>query len=185
MQLASSWHRMQALSAAAKAGIVAGGYFAAILLALGLTSIYIDTTGGPDRDLYSGMYAFGDALVFLAVFGAAATVPTALALVFLRQSRRFWAVLSIAALVVASTSLAAVAAIVLEQQMPELTSLNAWSPLAVLRIFGAPFLAALFGLSALVAPAPRFRRYLLGAAGRRSVTAVYGFLHWFAPLFFR
>jgi hypothetical protein len=83
------------------------------------------------------MYAFGDSLVFLTVFGAVSTVPTALALVFLRQSRRFWVALSAAALIVASTSLAAVAAIVLEQQMPALTSLNAWSPLTVLRISGS------------------------------------------------
>jgi len=185
MQLASSLHRIQALPAVAKAAIVATGYFAAILLGVGVTSIYIDNTGGPDRDLYSGMYAFGDSLVFLTVFGAAAIVPTALALVFLRQSRRFWAVLSVAALIMASTSLAAVAVIVLEQQMPSLTSLNTWSPLAVLRIFGAPFLAGLSGLSALVAPEPRFRRYLLGAAGAEGATAVYGFFHWFAPLFFR
>lgn len=181
MPLASSLHRMQTLPAVAKAGIVAAGYFAAILLGVGVTSTYIDHTGGPDRDLYSGMYAFGDSLVFLAVFGTASTVPTALALVFLRQSRRFWAALSVAALIIASTSLAAVAVIVLEQQMPLFTSLNAWSALAVLRIFGAPFLAGLFGLSALAAPEPGFRRYLLGAALAEGVTAVYGFLHWFAP----
>src|SRR3954464_12693971 len=129
MQPVSALYRMQTLSAIARAGIVAGGYVAAVLLAFGVVSVYISHTGGPDRDLYSGMYAFGDSLVFLTGFGVGSTVPTALALVFLRQSRRFWVAFSVAALIVASTSLAAAAAIVLERQMPALTSLNAWSPL--------------------------------------------------------
>jgi hypothetical protein len=184
MQQASSLQRTQTLPAVAKAGIVAGGYFAAILLALGVVSFYIDQTAGPDREASSGMYAFGDSLVFLAVFGAVSTIPTGLALVFLRQSRRFWIALSIAALVVASTSLAAAAAVLLEQQMPALTSLNAWTPLAVLRIFLSPLLAATFGLAALFAPQPRLRWYLFGAAVAEGVTTAYGFFHWFAPLFF-
>jgi hypothetical protein len=175
---------MQTLPAVAKAGIVAGGYSTAILLALGVVSFYIDQTAGPDRDASGGMYAFGDSLVFLAVFGAVSTIPTGFALVFLRQSRRFWIALSIAALVVASTSLAAAAAILLEQQMPSLTSLNAWTPLAVLRIFLSPLLAASFGLAALIAPEARLRWYLLGAAGAEGVTSAYGFFHWFAPLYF-
>jgi hypothetical protein len=63
-------------------------------------------------------------------------------------------------------------------------SLGAWEVLAVPRILVSPFLAALFGLSALIAPAARFRRYLWGAAAIECVSSAYGFFHWFAPLLF-
>jgi hypothetical protein len=152
------------LPAVAKAGIVVGGYAAAILLALCVVSIYIYQTSGPDRDASAGMYAFGDSLLFIAVFGVASTVPTALALVFLRQSRYFWIAVSVVALALASTSLAAVAAILLEQQKLALT--------------------ASFGLAALFAPEARFRWCLFGAASAEGLSSVYGFSHWFAPLFF-
>jgi hypothetical protein len=185
MPLASSGYRMMTLPAAAKAGIVVGGYAVAILLAFSLVSIYINQTGGPARDASAGMYAFGDALLFIAVFGVVSIIPTGLALVFLRQSRTFWVGLSVVALVVASTSLAAVAVVLLAPREGALsTSLSAWALLAVPRILVSPFLAASFGLSALIAPEARFRWYLLGAAGFEGVSSVYGFFHWFAPLFF-
>jgi hypothetical protein len=179
MQVVPYWYRMQAFPAVARAGIVVGGYAAAILLALGVVSLYIDQTSGFDRDASSGMFGFADALVFIAVFGVVSIIPTGLALVFLRQSRGFWVALSVVALVVASTSLAEVAATVLAPQ-----SSNPWAMLAFPRIFLSPFLAAAFGLSALVAPGTRFRWYLWGAAGIEGVSSIYGFFHWFAPLLF-
>jgi hypothetical protein len=176
---------MKTLPATAKAGIVGGSYVAAILLAFCAVSIYINQTRGPDRDASAGMYAFGDALLFVAVFGVVSTIPTGLALVFLRQSWRFWVACSIVALVVASTSFAAVAIIVLESQKVALSaSLNAWAMFAFPRIFVSPFLAASFGLSALIAPEARFRWYLFSAATIEGVSSIYGFFHWFAPLFF-
>jgi hypothetical protein len=171
---------MQTLPAMAKAGIVVGGYVAAILLALCVVSIYINQTSGPGRDASAGMYAFGDSLLFLAVFGVVSTIPTGLALVFLRQSRKFWICISVVALVVASTSLAAIAAVLLEQQTPAFNaSLSAWTPLAVLRILVSPLLAGLFGLSALAAPEARFRWYLFGAASVEGASSIYGLFHWF------
>jgi hypothetical protein len=177
---------MTALPAAAKVGIVASGYFAAILLAFCVVWIYINQTSGPDRDTYGGMYAFGDSLLFLAVFGVASILPTGLALVFLRQSRRFWIALAVIALAVASTSLAAVGVVVLEQQTagPGAT-FGGWGALAVLRILVSPFLAAGFGLSALIAPEARLRWYLFGAASVEGTASIYGFIHWFALVFFR
>jgi len=179
MQVVSFLQRMRTLSGVAKAGIVLGGYAAAILLAVCVVSIYVYQTSGPDRDAYAGMYDFGDSLLFLAIFGAASIVPTGLALVFLRQSRGFWFALSVVAFAVAGTGLAAVAATVLEPETPSL-----WAMLAFPRIFLAPFLVAVFGLSGLVAPTPGFRLCLFGAAGMESVSSTYGFFHWFAPLFF-
>jgi len=64
------------------------------------------------------------------------------------------------------------------------TGLGTWAMLAFPRIFLSPLLAALFGLAALIAPAKRFRWYLFSAAGIEGIASVYGFFHWFAPLFF-
>jgi hypothetical protein len=175
---------MKTLPAMAKAGIVVGGYFAAILIAIGVVFIYINFTSGPDRDASSGMYAFGDSLLFIAVFGVVSTIPTGLTLVFLRQSRKFWILLCVVALVVASTSLAAIAVIMSESHkfMP---SASLWPGLSAIRLFVSPFIAASDGLSALIAPEARFRRYLFGAASLEGVSSVYGFSHWFALLFYR
>ena len=90
----------------AKVGLVLGGYVAAILSAFGVVLLYINQTNEPDRDASSGMYAFGDALLFIAVFGIVSTIPTGVALVFLRQSRKFWIAFCVVALIVACTSLA-------------------------------------------------------------------------------
>jgi hypothetical protein len=49
----------------------------------------------------------------------------------------------------------------------------------------SPFLAAAFGLSALVAPEARLRWWLFGAASAEGLSSIYGFFHWFAPLFVR
>ena len=53
------------------------------------------------------MYAFGDALLFVAVFGVLEVFPTGLALYFFRSSRWFWIALSITALAIAVTGLLA------------------------------------------------------------------------------
>lgn len=170
-------YRIKALPVAAKVGIVVGGYALAFLFAFCAVAIYISQTDGPDREAYAAMYAFGDALLFVAVFGVGSIVPTVSVLIFLRQSSIFWIICCVVALAVASTSLGAVAAILL-------ASNNAWAVLAVPRIFVSPFLATLFGLPALIVPAARFRWYLFGAAGIEGITRVYGFFHWFAPIFF-
>ena len=65
-----------------KPGIVLAGYIIAFLLASEAVAIRIANTSGPDADASAGMYAFGDGLLFLAVFGTAALLPTGLAMVF-------------------------------------------------------------------------------------------------------
>ena len=186
MQITSLLSRMKSLPAIAKAGIVVAGYVAAALSAFCVVWISITQTSGPHRDASSGMYAFGDSLFFVAVSGVVSIIPTGLALVFLRRSRKFWIALCAVGLVVASTSLAAVAVIVLESQKVVLSaSSNGWEVLSVLRILVSPFVAASLGLSALVAPQAHLRWYLIGATAGEGVSSVYGFFHWFAPLFFR
>jgi len=63
---------------AAKLGIVAAGYVVALAIAALVTSVYVASTSGPDRQTYGGMYAFGDSVLFLGVFGVAAIPATAL-----------------------------------------------------------------------------------------------------------
>src|SRR6185295_4189186 len=151
MQITSLWLRMKTLPAMAKAEIVVGGYVAAILSAVGVVLLYINQTNGPERDASSGMYAFGDALLFVPVFGIVSTIPTRVALVFLRQSRKFWIAFCVVALVVAITSLGAVVVTVLDSQQFALgASFDGWAALSVLRLLVSPFVAVSLGLSGLV-----------------------------------
>ena len=91
-----------------KIGVVTAGYVAAFLLASGVVAIRVASTSGPAAQAESGMYAAGDAMLFVAVFGVAALVPTGAALFFLRSYRRFWTVLSAVGLGIGITGLAAV-----------------------------------------------------------------------------
>src|SRR5262249_28307927 len=68
-------------------GLVAGGYAAALAIAAAVVAVRVVESSGPVAQASSGMYAFGDLLTFLAVFGAASLVPTALGLFFLTRPR--------------------------------------------------------------------------------------------------
>jgi hypothetical protein len=140
------------MRAAAKVGLVAGGYLGAVLVAVAVVAVYVAYTSGPDRDVSSGMYAFGDSLLFLAVFGLAAVPATGAALFFLRANRTFWRVLSIAALAIAATSLAALVEYVAAQGADRGSVHHSWSALAVLRILVAPLFALAFFLSCVFSP---------------------------------
>ena len=69
--------------AGGKVGLVAAGYVVALLIASAGVALYVASTSGPDRKTYGGMYAFGDSLLFLAVFALAAAPATGAALYFL------------------------------------------------------------------------------------------------------
>src|SRR5438067_153767 len=88
-------------------GLILAGYVAAVLIAFGALAIRLASTRG-SAQASGGMYAFGDSLLFLAVFGVAALAPTTGALYFLRSHRLFWTVLAVLALVIAVTGLAAI-----------------------------------------------------------------------------
>lgn len=70
-----------------KMALVACGYVAAFLFAFAILAVYTASTSTPDRSASSGMSAFGDSLLFLAVFAVAAIPATGAALFFL--ARRF------------------------------------------------------------------------------------------------
>lgn len=90
-----------------KFAIVLVGYLLAVLVAFAVVSIYVLATNGSDRNGSSGMYAFGDSLLFLLVLSFAAIPATCAALFFLREYRRFWSVLSIVAITVVTSGFVA------------------------------------------------------------------------------
>ena len=136
-----------------KFGLVLAGYVAAALAAGAALEIRLLNTQGPDADASAGMYAFGDAMLFLAVFGFAALFPTGLALCFLRTCRWFWTALSIVALAIAITGglAAAVSALAACQALPRESPLMTWRR-GGSAIAGTPLLAAAFALCGLIAP---------------------------------
>jgi hypothetical protein len=165
-----------------KVGLVVAGYVTAVMVAVAVVAIYVAATSGPDRQVYSVMYGFGDDLLFLAAFGIAAVPATGAALFFLRPYRSFWLVLSVVALGIATTGLAALIGYVAPRTADARFILHAWSDLASLRILIAPFFALNFFLSGLFAPNRSSRIALLVAAVIEAGVFAYVAFIWFHPL---
>jgi hypothetical protein len=144
-----------------KASLVLGGYAAAVAVAYAVTSIYEAATAGAGPLQSAGMFAFGESLLFLAVFTVAAVPATAAALYFLRPYQFFWSLLSAAAIVAAATSIAALFGYVFSH-----------SGVAVLRIFVAPASAILFLVSGIFAPNRSARLIFLGTTAVEIVAFV-------------
>jgi hypothetical protein len=151
------------MRARTKVAIVGAGYLAALLLAAAAVALNVAWTSGADRQASSGMFAFGDSLLFLAAFGAASVPPTVAGLVFLRPQHSFWRVLAVAALVIAATGLAAFAVCLAGQAAGASPALRSSSLVAVFRILIAPLAALAFLLSAAIAPLRGPRLALCGA----------------------
>ena len=168
----------------AKVGLVTLGYAGALLVALTVVTFRVVTTTGPDAQASSGMYAFGDALLFVNVFGVLALVPTVAALYFLRPYRAVWTALAIVAIL---TALAGVgAAMVFAAGRHETSStLAEWTALAVLRILGAPLLAVGWLTCVLMAPARGPRLALLAAVLLEALVSAYGAFIWVGAQFGR
>jgi hypothetical protein len=163
--------------------VVAAGYIAAFLIASAVVAVRIASTSGPDAQASSGMYAFGDAVLFAAVFGACALGPTGVALFFLRPYRRFWTVLSALGVAVAITGVTAVILFAAGRQATAspLATLAAFS---VLRILVAPLLALTLLACTIFSPYRFPRVALLAAAVTEGAVSAYGGAIWFVPLFF-
>jgi hypothetical protein len=164
--------------------VVAGGYVAAFLVASVAVGIRLVTTSGPDAQASSGMYAFGDALLFVAVFGVVALVPTGAALFFLRPYRHFWTVLSAFGLGVAVTGLAAATLFAIGRHAVA-SPLATWAGLSVLRILVAPLLALTFLVCTVFSPYRFPRVAFLAATAMETAVSAYGGVVWFVPLFFQ
>jgi hypothetical protein len=163
-----------------KVALVLVGYVVAAVVAAGVVAVYVTLTDSPDRQASSGMYAFGDSLLFLAVFGIVGSVPTGAALFYLRSWSRCWPVLAAAALVVAATgALALTEYLVVGGGARPI--FGAWSAFSVLRILIAPLLAIGFGLATVFAPSRSPRLALLAA----TVTEALVFGSWVTALWLR
>ena len=156
------------------------GYVVAVLVAAGVVAVYVALTDSPDRQASSGMYAFGDSLLFLAVFGLMGSIPTSAALFYLRSSPRCWPVLAVAALIIAATGALALAEYLAVWNGAS-TLLGASSAFSVLRILVAPLLALGFGLATVFAPSRSSRLALLAAT--LAEAGVFG--GWVAALWLR
>jgi hypothetical protein len=166
-----------------KVGLVASGYIAASLIASAAVAIRVANTSGPDAQASSGMYAFGDAFLFVSVFAVSALVPTAAALFFLRPYRHFWTLLSAVGFAVAVTGVTAAILFAVGRDAAP-SPLATWAGLSVLRILVAPLLALTFLVCAVMSPlrSPRFA--LLSATVMEASVSAYGGFIWFVPLFF-
>ena len=76
------------MSKLTKLGLILGGYILACLLASGAVYLYQSLTDSAVTQASSGMYAFGDLLLFIGVFGILALFPTGLALYFVIRAVR-------------------------------------------------------------------------------------------------
>lgn len=166
------------MRALARIGVVLAGYAGAFLIAWAITAAYVASTSGPDRQAYGMMYAFGDDLLFLAVFTMAGVPATGAALYFLRPYAWFWRALSAAALTVAITGLAIVIDYVAARMATTLSVIYILAPLAPLRILAAPLFGLLFFVSTLFAPKRMFRMGLGVAALSEAVIFACGALQW-------
>jgi hypothetical protein len=164
------------MTRAQKGLLVAGGYAGAVLAAWITVKLYVLATNGSDRDASAGMYAFGDSLVFAGAFTLAAVPATGLGLYFLRSSPRFWSTISVIAVAIAITALAAMVSYFLPQ-----ANASNWSSLAPLRILAAPLFGVIFLLALIFAPPSPSRRRLLAATAMEFVAfAVVAFIWWFS-----
>jgi hypothetical protein len=113
----------------------------------------------PEAQAASGMYAFGDLLMGIAVFGLLALGPLALTLYWLRPVTRFWILLARAALVLVATGPLAVLAAGWLRQL-----LGNWTILATARIGFMPLIAPALLVAGLFAPQSRPRLILVASA---------------------
>ena len=168
---------------AQQAAVVAVGYIAAFLIASAAVAIRVANTSGPDTQASSGMYAFGDSFLFVAVFGVSGLVPTGAALFFLRPYRHFWNALSTLGLAVAITGVTAAILFAIGRHATP-SPLATWAGISVLRILVAPLLALTFLVCTVLSPHRSPRCAFLTATVMEAAVSVYGGAVWFVPLFF-
>lgn len=145
---------MNSLRPAAKFGFVSLGFAAAIAAACLAVTIREYYTDGPEAQASSGMYAAGDAMLGVAVFGILAIAPTALALYWLRPVPAFWTVLTWSAVLYALTGIGALGL----RFASTSGSLGGWMALlSILRIAIMPVGALTLLTCAVFAPKPRHR----------------------------
>jgi hypothetical protein len=166
-----------------KFGAITGGYLAAVgagVAVVAVRNLFIDPAVAQAS---SGMYAFGDALLFVGVFGLLALIPTGAALYLLRPYRLFWVMSSSIAIATGMTGLAAALIFMVGRTATAPSPLAVWAAFSVLRILIAPLLALAFLLSAAMSPFRWHRFALLAASFMELAVTAYAAVIWFVPLF--
>jgi hypothetical protein len=143
--------------------IVAAGYLAALLIAWAAVAAYVVVTAGPDRQNSAGMFAFGDSVFFLAVFGIASIPATCAALFFLRSVRVFWQIAAVGSLAIAATAIIVLLDYLLSQGSGGGSLLGGLSIISPIRVLLAPLFGLAFFVSLFFAPTRATRAALLGA----------------------
>jgi len=162
--------------------LVGGGYLAALVIAAIVVWIYATLTAGPVRDASSGMYAFGDAVLFLGIFAVAAVPATCAGLFFLRPFPLFWRISASVALAMAATGVVVLVDFLVTQRAAANSFLGGWAMLSPIRVILAPLLAIGVGLGALFAPTRFTRSAFLGAAAIETVIFVWVAFVWFRSI---
>jgi hypothetical protein len=170
------------MSSTVRLALVAAGYVGAFLVASAVVAIRVANTSGPEAQASSGMYAFGDAFLFVLVFGLLALVPTCAALYFLRSYRRLWVALSVVGVVVAFTGTAAVSLYAFGRDASIPSTLATLAAISVLRILLAPILVPAFLLFGLLSPHRFPRIALLAATLMELAVAAYAGFAWILPM---
>lgn len=165
----------------AKLLLVGSGYAVALVTATAVVHAWQLRTSGPDAQAMAGMYAFGDLLLFLGVFSAVGSVPTALALWFLRPFDVFWRALSTLSLAIAATCLVAAATYAMGRSPEYARYVGDWPGFAVLRLLVAPLFGGAFVLGGLLAPSRRPRLALLAAGALESAVSLCVAFVWMVP----
>src|SRR5215218_8235082 len=160
-----------------------GGYIAAWLVASAVVAFRVARLDVSAAQVSSGMYAFGDSLLFLGVFGVAALVPSGVALSLLRDHGRVWAVLSTLGLAIAVTGVTAAILFAVGSHAPPST-LATLAGFSVLRILVARLLAMAFLVCTIFAPRGASRSAFGAATVMDGFVSPYGGVVWFAPMLF-
>lgn len=180
MTLAMPWD--QGLSRWKKLSLVLGGYGLAFAASGTCVFLYDRQWTPADNQSMGGMIAGGEMMLGFAVFCLGATVPTGLALWFLRESRKFWSAFTTAGLFFAIGGLCVVLLpLALRGAYPTVPIFVWLDLLAIVQMFGSPLWIGGFLVFAVLAPARDLRRRLLVAAAIEVVIAGCGALHFFLP----
>jgi hypothetical protein len=142
-----------------KAGIVAGAFVGAGVVAFLAVLVWQWLTDGPAAQASSGMYAFGDVVLGFGVFGLLSLIPFLLGLYWLRPVASFWFILAFVAVLFVLTGPAGVVV-----ASWEVTRGHYWGILGLGRVWLMPFTALLLLTCGLFSPAARPRWTLVGVA---------------------
>lgn len=159
---------------------IVAGYVAALVLAIAVVGVNFALKRGQDNQASSGMSAFGDAILFLGVFGLAAIPATGAGLFLLRPHGQFWRAASVVAVAIAATGIAALVDYLVSGTSNGGSLRGTWSILSPLRLLLAPAFAVVLSLAGVFSPGRAARRALLGASVIEFtifVWAVLKFLH--------